>query len=316
MRISHILPAALLYGAAFLSAAGMSDEQFAEACRAAGPLPEAIAALPVELGEEYFLRRLVKAEGADFRNTMILYDSWWKAKENQAYLELLAALSGEEKVRLAREERMWRRELSGRAGRPDFGDNAANRSLAELYLQESSIRRSRNRRNCLLLPAEQRAAVRNIVKNGVMFRGEKRPFVYCELEMPVGRSRKSGKTIVESVAVLLTPYCRELRLDGDVYQIGVIVPVADSPCDDTARGRERNLCVWRNGLHISTWQLPPGCGIADLKTDGGEIVVTLTPEAARNGKETPARTLRFPLRTSNRSPLVITHAINSDGDGK
>ena len=160
------------------------------------------------------------------------------------------------------------------SGKPLIGIDPRDRHI-RLYL---------NRTRYLECSAERRAVLDRFHGLRVPYRytlqDNSLPIEYNELRRitpldPFFEDKQAfGKTYVEDIATLPPEFCRETKIGGDLYQMGILIPNNDSVCERSAQGYERVLVIWKNRQHHAHYYLPHHAVVRKTEVRGTQISVS------------------------------------------
>ncbi len=194
------------------------------------------------------------------------------------YLEYLYRRAFERelsKLTSARREVLEFDEYEWRCWQPVFGLNTPKPKWICADREEQIIRFVRNRAFYWECHPERRALLTKMNRLPVFYKGGFVDMQYGEVvrERPVDMNDRAKGTFRESVAFLLPDFCREATVGRDDYQIGLLLPTNDVSGEPASVGRERNLCIWKNGEPHAVHQLPLECTVLSVETHGREVTV-------------------------------------------
>lgn len=256
---------------------GMISEEFIRQIRA-GVGDEKASYASDELDD--FVHRLMgKARNRmDYEDVKCCYLNYLERLHDKALRAAAAGLSPRDRAELLRREEDWQKngctdydyEITGSDGRPAIDVEPRDRAI-RLYL---------NRTRYLESPPARRAELDRFHGLRVPYvRGDSLPLEYHELRRVTpldvldSAPQTRGKTYVEDIATLPPEHCREVRIGGDLYQMGILIPTNDVSYERSTQGYERILIVWKNGEHHAHYYLPHHAIVREVKVRGTQISV-------------------------------------------
>ena len=286
--------AAALFRGASLLAAETEPELFRITPEDEGRITkEFIAAIRMGVGDEK--ASFASQELDDFANAWIAngenrmeyegrkcdYLNYLERLYNKALRSAARDLSPADLVKLLLKEEEWKK-----YGCTDYDysicDNLG-RSLNGVNPRDRHIRLYLNRTRYLECSAERRAVLDRFHGLRVPYRyapqNDSLPIEYNELRRItpldpfLDDKRALGKTYVEDIATLPPEFCRETKIGGDLYQMGILIPNNDSVCERSAQGYERVLVVWKNRKHHAHYYLPHHAVVREVNVHGTQISV-------------------------------------------
>lgn len=204
---------------------------------------------------------------------------------NKALRAAIRDLPPEDRAELLRKEEDWKK--NGCAGYDYSICDSTGKSIVGINPRDRYIRLCLNRTRYLECSAKRRAEldrfhglrVRYKYAQGNYSQNDSLPIEYNELrrETPLDvepeDEKTRGKTYVEDIATLPPEFCREVKIDGDLYQLGILIPNNDRVCERSAQGYERVLVVWKNRKHHAHYYLPHHASVQDIKVHGTQVSV-------------------------------------------
>ena len=223
--------------------------------------------------------------GIEYEDRKCDYLNYLDRLYDKALRAAVRDLSPKDRAELLRKEAEWKK--YGCAGYDYSICDSTGKSIIGINPRDRYIRLCLNRTRYLECSAERRAELDRFHGLRVSYRyaqgdysqHDSLPIEYNELrrETPLDvepeDEKTRGKTYVEDIATLPPEFCREVKVGGDLYQLGILIPNNDRVCERSAQGYERVLIVWKNRKHHAHYYLPHHASVQEVRVHGTQVSV-------------------------------------------
>ena len=269
------------------------------------------AASHASLELHYYWKRKLDSlnKSADRNDWRAEYCNYLERLYRRAYRSILRSLNERDRKDFEMRESQWRNYLvptAGDEGRyTDFDGHAVYLRNRTAYLESSPEKRHAvDTINTLNAPCGQFAAL---------------PVRFHYLERVTPDPDKTGKTYVERIAVIPPDFCHEAIRGKDRYHLAILFPTNEINAHSSAIGRERNLCIWKNGNFHGSFSLPDSCTVWKTEILDNIIHVRFTCEEKNKIGENRRVSRKMQIFSADftkgsRRPIKITNWLDDRRD--
>ena len=127
------------------------------------------------------------------------------------------------------------------------------------------------------------------------------------------------QTYIEDIATLPLEFCRETKVNNDVYQIAILIPTNDVCSERSTQGYERVIVIWKNRTYHALYYLPHHAEIKELTLKGPRLSVKFVQIDEffnrDKRKQNPTQTFTVDCTYKIFAPLKITNWLDYYTDG-